>query len=140
MNFFLILIISIPVFYIWGIISFIRLIFKRSSRPQQGEALNNTDRKAYLRTAIAELQKVSAVFPAKKISELTEEYKAELRTIAGISLSQTKPLAISPALSKQPNSSVEPAHNTPSIQNWYKDNSINLLLYIGAFLIVVSAT
>src|SRR6266403_2408286 len=131
MDFFFLLIISVPIFYIWGIISFISVISKRPQKSQQGAGLQSTDRKEYLKIAIAELQKVSEAFPTKKISDLLQEYKAELLTIAGLSAMQpvkTAPV-VSSALPKSSDTLQEPVHSAPSFRNWYKDNSINLLLY-----------
>ena len=129
-----VLLISVPIFYIWGLISFLRLITKGSHK-------ETPNRRSYLIEAIKDLQKTTATNPDKKITDLLSEYQKELQelpTETDIS-EETSPAPVQEQ-EKHMTISPQPAHTEASIQNWYKDNSINLLLYIGAFLIVVSAT
>ena len=121
-SFLIIWAISIPFFYIWGFISFIRFL-DRGSRKQSSIA----DRNDFLKTTISELKNAVSENPDKKLTDLLTTYEEELKRLPPVESTQ----------------SVEPAtqaHNDDSFQNWYKDNSINLLLYIGAFLIIVSAS
>lgn len=142
MEFFLLLI-SVPVFYIWGIVSFIKLI-SGSSRKKGGKFSGNGSRREYLEAAITDLKKNTAGHPDKQVSAVLNEYETELGQI--LKLAPAAPMQINePAdttavIADVTTPAIKHAPASPSLHNWYKDNSINLLLYIGAFLIIVSAT
>lgn len=134
---------SVPIFYIWGFISFISLFRKKSPSPDQPVIPHNPDRMGYLKAAINELKNFH---PQRTVSDLLTDYQAELSGIPAEKIKgkeDAKEIASVGLSYNLPNNPVTQAsgnHDTASFQNWYKDNSINLLLYIGAFLIIVSAT
>ncbi|HSX58527.1 MAG TPA: hypothetical protein VLE47_04660 [Candidatus Saccharimonadales bacterium] len=154
--------ISVPFFYLIGLISFLRWIFG-----QKGQT-NLASREQFLQAAIADLTAQVSKNPNKKLSKQLEEYIKELSTYQipavpspEVSLALQNPndtpiVAVPSAttvLTEQvvPTEAVvsNPTPSTPPKEsvdlgkvwdNWYSDNSINLLLYIGAFLIIASAS
>ncbi len=119
------LFLSFPLFYVIGLVCFIRWfisLFKSTPKP---------DRQTILKALIAELTASQSIYPDKKIPELIEEYKHELNK------ANSSAVALSSTAQK-----TDLLHQDVSTlaSNWYTDNSINLLLYIGAFLIVASAS
>ena len=141
-----IIFLSLPVFYIWGFISFIKWV----SKGRKGSATG--DRKLYLENEINQLTQVVKKSPSKKVSALLLDYVKELESITKTKIplvpitEGSTPEAQTTA--ETPIDESKKPEEKPSVQediskfweNWYSDNSINLLLYIGAFLIVASAS
>ena len=153
----LLLLLSVPVFYITGLIAFIRWLMRLSKDKK-------VTRHQFLEEAVQELSKIVAATPDKKLTQQLEEYRKELDSLKAaeaISLPPpvTQPIGTTPVTT--PIAATEEAKiisdqvvTTPTPQkttswqedwekvwgNWYSDNSINLLLYLGAFLIVASAS
>lgn len=103
---------SFPVFYIIGFIQFFKWIFQLGSRKnvEPSEILTKDQTKAPV-----------LLYQEKAVEE---------------EIAIPKPPAVIPP-SPQPAFSEQMSHFW---SNWYSDNSINLLLYIGAFLIIASAS
>src|SRR4030042_4238251 len=153
----LILSISVPLFYIIGLIAFIKWLVGITAK-------NRIERKQYLKNTIEELSKVVASSPQKKLIQQLNEYKNELDTIIKKeqiilptptqSISQLSSSIASgdlfitgetPVIIEEKEVEIKPKTSPRKdwenlISNWYSDNSINLLLYLGAFLIVASAS
>ncbi len=153
MEVFFLLFISVPIFYITGLVVFIRWIAGMSSK-------NKIDRRKFLEAAINELSNTVSKSPKKTLVILLQDYKAELEK-----LNQAETVALpTPAKAEQIKTPEPTAPERPAIailknepiskksttslaqdwenffSNWYSDNSINLLLYLSAFLIVASAS
>ncbi|OGY25601.1 MAG: hypothetical protein A2Z11_04665 [Candidatus Woykebacteria bacterium RBG_16_43_9] len=153
MEFFSLLFISVPVFYVTGLVVFIRWIAGISSK-------NKIGRRKFLEAAINELSGTITKSPKKTLVILLQDYKAELQK-----LNQTDTVKLPSATEAEQTKTSEPTtseaaapqivkdelvskKSTTSLtrdwenffSNWYSDNSINLLLYLGAFLIVASAS
>jgi hypothetical protein len=148
------LLLSVPIFYIVGLVAFISWIIGLSSK-------NKVNRRKYLETAVEELSQVIAKKPDKTLIQQFEAYKTELASLrraetvvmpeAAKATPTESPPAPAPIAVKEektlPPKIIEEKPG-PSLQeewsqfwtNWYSDNSINLLLYLGAFLIVASAS
>ena len=114
---FILLAISVPNFYLVGLVEFLRTIFggkKAKIVPQE-----SSEKEVLSEVAIA--MGVNDVEKAKRIL-----------ASKGYDFQDAMPESIStePEVTKKRESWFE---------NWYADNSIDLLLYIGAFLIIVSA-
>src|SRR3990167_571231 len=137
----IILLLSVPVFYIIGLIAFISWLVNLSSKKS-----SEIDRRKFLEKSIQELSSTLAKSPDKKISDQIKEYKTELENLTSKKYfvpaqSAAKPVQIQPH-------KVNIEEPKPTLggdieqfwSNWYSENSINLLLYIGAFLIVASAS
>jgi len=137
----IILLLSVPVFYIIGLIAFISWLLNLSSKKS-----SEIDRRKFLEKSIQELSGTLAQSPGKKISDQIDEYKTELENLTNKKYfvpaqSAAKPVQIQPH-------KVNLEEPKPTLggdieqfwSNWYSENSINLLLYIGAFLIVASAS
>lgn len=136
----LLLLASIPVFYFYGIVHFFTHLSKNSS------PISSIDRVAFLRALIKELSQRVAESPTKKIITQLTEYRMELARLTGV---RTVPVAdLDINASALPAEHVIPKPPKAVFQddiqglwsNWYSHNSINLLLYIGAFLIVAAAS
>lgn len=116
---FLLIILAVLIFYIFS---------------KKGSAKSSADENeevAYLKTAIHELAKES---PNKSVTELLAEYKSRLKKLGSEEEVESTQLRVSTS---------KPALETDLESlwsHWYSNNSINLLLYIGAFLIVASAS
>lgn len=135
--------ISVPVFYILGLVSVVREVFKskRTNEPKE-------DRQHFLQKVISELRGVLAKTPNKTIAQQLKDYIYELRIVSGAYVF-TPEYTTEVGVDKENKAKEAPqAESKPILQsdlsdfwtNWYSDNSINLLLYIGAFLIVASAS
>ncbi len=137
MDFLVVLLISVPVFYVWGLISFFRMLGR-------GNKIDSVSRRLYLEAAIRDLTKEIAKNKEQKLTDMLATYQEELNKLPAQTVEQTPEPVQSlemPAMVQRPIGIHTAQHTSQaSVQNWYKDNSINLLLYIGAFLIVVSAT
>jgi len=131
----ILLALSVPVFYIFGVISFIRSISNNSSRPTQTTTNTFTTREDYLRRMLSELQNKPRT---TTVAALIAEYSAELGNITSIPGTVTLPTIVVPD-SKPAPAEILQKDTDDFWSNWYTHNSINILLYIGAFLIVASA-
>lgn len=123
----------IPFFFLIGVISFIHFIISSTKTKK----INRSD---YLKAVIPELLNIVARSPKKRVSELLHDYQHELN-------SKTKTEEVKEGVEvwneddSSPNDSKILATDVGVLwSNWYSNNSINLLLYIGAFLIVSSAS
>lgn len=147
-----ILLISLPICYIIGLITIIKYLINLAQNPTAKP--KETSRTEYLSKAIAELSQLNDKNPDIKLNELINQYREELIHYnqkfswqAPSSYTPTQPSQPIKAYSTHtPSSSITPSATTnfkqdlsQSYNNWYSENSINLLLYIGAFLIVASA-
>ncbi len=125
MDILFLLLLTIPIFYIYGIICFIRN-FGSKNNPQ-----------TITQAVIKELSKKAAESPTKTIKELLEEYKNDPAALS-VEDADSQPTAI--RLHEHVKTYAAPKEAQPSFLNtWYSNNSINLLLYIGAFFIVSAA-
>ncbi len=148
------LLLSVPIFYIVGIVAFISWLIGLSSK-------NKVTRRRYLETAVEELSQIIAKKPDKTLIQQFEAYKTELdslrkaETVVMPKSTESKPAQAPPTPApieikeeRTPPPKIVEERPGPSLQeewsqfwtNWYSDNSINLLLYLGAFLIVASAS
>jgi hypothetical protein len=145
----LFLLLSVPVFYIIGLVATIRWVFGYSKK-------SGVDRKTYLEKVVSELSEIVAKTPNKTLTKQLEEYRRELNTLKNAEKIALTVSSLSPEATEKAGSSTEkgrilsqvpiskePAEKGEDLSklwtNWYSDNSINLLLYLGAFLIVASA-
>ncbi len=139
---------SIPIFYFYGIISFILFIVRRAEKkttPPPTESV--TSQEQFHAKFILELEDIQSKTPAKTISEIIQEYKQKLKTVVAV---QSIPLQTyqQAAPVTQTTESLQPASVPLAIKkdlseassNWYSENAISLLLYVGAFFIVASAS
>ena len=144
----ILLIISVPVFYILGAIDFIKTILGKKSL--------NEDK--YLETIIKEISAYTENHPNAKASDLLHYFKNQLKRVESNKEhivfeeeKREKHEVIIPNDSKPQEEIFEESHsihqknsrshtNPDFWQNWYSENSINLLLYVGAFFIVASAS
>jgi hypothetical protein len=146
---------SFPVFYIIGLIATIRWIVSKSSKKDSAK-----ERLLFLRKVTSDLDQKLLESPDKKASALLSEYKKELSElekaekvlVANMPVEKGKPAPI--AIKAEGGIKEDEVVLAPGIKktstwesdlnkfwgNWYSENSINLLLYIGAFLIVASAS
>ena len=134
-----------------GFVAFIRFLTK-------GVGGSKSKRIEFLDEEIADLTQVVKKSPNKKASELLLDYVKELETLKGrkiplveitpgTKIQATQPVQ-KPAVEEEGRIIEEKTVKKVSLEedlskfweNWYSDNSINLLLYIGAFLIVASAS
>ena len=152
------LLLSVPIFYIVGLVAAIRWLFGLSKDEK-------AQRRKYLEKAVQELSAVLARSPNQTLAKQLQEYSKELealRKAEGVIMppvpleTAQKPIEGAPAvvatetpriLSEETVPTAPPEPKTSwqedlnqSLGNWYSDNSINLLLYLGAFLIVASAS
>lgn len=107
----IVLLLSVPVFYVWGIIAFVRWLSSFGKKSDTG-------------LTVAALQRRLERTPDLTVRELVAELSPGLPAAAAVPES---PLPARP-------------RHTESLSHWYSDNSISLLLYVGAFLIVASAS
>ena len=155
--FWFIFLLSVPIFYVWGAYAFVRLLFfRRESPPQHDPA-------AVKRMLLAELNERADARPELTVAEFLEEVQ-ERRAPA----SEPEPAPQPPIAEVAPSTQAEsldpefkaamegdtepvtrlgellpqsaPPAPTFSWRNWYRDNAINLLLYLGAFLIVAAVS
>ena len=126
----LIILATVPVFYIYGIIQFLMSL---SGKKRITDA-------SYLETVIADLTRVVEANPHKTVKAQLAEYKKQLGSDAVFEEEQAVPDSESSIHLFNTPLLPETQQKNDVISNWYADNSINLLLYVGAFLIVLSAS
>lgn len=143
---------SFPVFYIWGIVSFLRSVFRKTDSDDEAKNSTNADY-----SLVEQLKQLRAVYPeATTVDALINALSPPPQNLVvpkpltSVSSSvalpdQTQtptvvtPVAVSPATISEDTISGRSQSNRDWWSSWYEDNSINLLLYIGAFLVVASA-
>lgn len=130
MDFFLLLLISVPFFYFYGLISFIITITKVSNT-------KNTSADTFEKKFIADLKKAAETNPHVSLKEFLDTYKKEQANEKEV---PTPSSVVTPKFTQTiPHTHTKEHDDSDIISNWYRNNSVNLLLYIGAFLIVSSA-
>lgn len=145
---FVLFLLSLPIFWLYGFISFLRGLFGNSQT-------NTTDQTSLIKEFISDLELIKN----RKVSaaKLLTKYHARLgsnKQSQEASYEQIQPRIIEEttlhpweiADVEKPQVSPQPAFSNVLTQDinswwerWYEENNINLLLYIGAFLIVSSA-
>jgi hypothetical protein len=120
---------SFPFFYIYGIISF----FRKLSNKDTGAAQHTHSPEPLLE----ELIKTNAQTPQKTVREFYTAYA--LKDAERPQLTRESALS-GPFNKTQQGRPVAHLTMDAILTHWYSNNSINLLLYIGAFLIVASAS
>ena len=145
-------IISIPIFYVLGLVSFIRYIARdknavkqdrtstlKSIIPDLENALSKSDAKQSLESLIAIYTKEIEANESPSAHEASEEPQVTSQEIEQVPYEEEK---------SSQEEYLPPEYKAAQKQSlqiglmwsrWYTDNSINLLLYVGAFLIVASA-
>src|SRR3989344_5428725 len=134
---FILALLSLPIFTLYGFISFLKLFFGGST-PNQNQLLSEF---------IADLELIRE--KKTTVANLLAKYKSR---VVGAPIQPAPPIEVQPQTSQLTPAPVIP---TPTVaetdktsigedvenwwENWYQDNNINLLLYIGSFLIVSSA-
>ncbi len=117
---YLLLLLSVPVLYIYGLI---RLILDLIRFQEKKAPL---DRRQFLEQAIIDLDNTINKTPSTTLSEQLSAYRAQLFAAQTV---------VAPRIQTP-----QTEHESFSVANWYSENSINVLLYIGAFLIVASVS
>lgn len=140
------LVLTVPVFYVIGLVTIIKFLFGNSSDSKER-------RKAlFLKEVLPDLRNVLKQSDTKKsLSSLVESYKKLIQKYEYFEEGKTSLLnapvevEVKPATVNTPREVEKPTRvTTPQVDigklwaNWYSNNSINLLLYVGAFLIVAS--
>lgn len=134
MDIFFILILSVPVFYIFGIVSFIRWVIRNN------EASTPKTDAAFLSRLVRELQTIATISPNTTVKTLLDQYSEKLKNLQPIP-SKIQPNIVPGEKDRTIHEKAPSEHVGKDFDfaNWYSNNSINLLLYLGAFLIVMSA-
>ena len=136
-----IFILSIPVFYIMGAIKFFSLVSRNKSHSNTTHT--PSQRQEYLNNAIQDLQTKVTQNPSITAQELLQLYRQEVIQPESSNPSpqphQTTTTPLPQPTQPRPTSTLQqPISNIWG--NWYSSNSINLILYIGAFFILASAS
>ncbi|MDQ3239161.1 MAG: DUF2157 domain-containing protein [bacterium] len=134
------------IIYLVGIVQSLKWIFTKLSSQKNlssNQAISSPNEFQLKERIIAELQSISAQYPNRTISEQIEIYKSPLTPNlippTTLKINTTPPLQTTPTLQDTTKPSSQIAMPVHTGSDWYSENSINLLLYIGAFLIVSSA-
>jgi len=114
------------------LLSIIGLFIWFISRKSSGTYIPDGD-EDYLRKSIGELEGVLRISPDKTVKGLLEDYKNELEKVTHGRSGETADHTLVHDAKLSEKADV-------SLSEWYSKNSINLLLYVGAFLIVASAS
>jgi hypothetical protein len=131
MELFYLLLLSIPFFYLIGLISFLKWFF--GGRKQDDDPPMRVE--SYVKTAIHEFEIELKEKPSLTVKELLAAYKRRLADTDNSNKSE-----VPTQTHEKVKASAKPVNAETFWANWYSNNSINLLLYIGAFLIVTSAS
>lgn len=126
-----ILLLSIPFFYVLGIVYVISFLFPKKEKRAEETYGKEPGSITYLRTAIKELTIATKISPNKTVQMQLGEYKKQLKEL----ISRTESANEEGSLQLSSGASVGFTWS-----HWYSNNSINLLLYIGAFLVVAAAS
>ncbi len=133
---------SFPIFYIWGIVSFVKLILGKSDSTTSKEAPNTQEIERLqkqvdgLNNVLHELELLAKENPNKPAGEILAEIQGSIPTPLPLPATPTK-IASIPLETKN---NTAPSTPTKQQSSWYDDNSINLLLYVGAFLVIAAAS
>ncbi|MEO0564000.1 MAG: DUF2157 domain-containing protein, partial [Chloroflexota bacterium] len=149
----ILLVLSLPVFYLWGMVSFFRTVFGGGGRNRQADA----ERAAENEDLMHELRRRAINEPDLGIRTFLRQYlgyeempaedemasvsEAEVDTASAV-LDEPIPAAERPAKRKVDDVPAAPAPAPQpgfDLGRWYQENTVNLLLYLGAFLIVAAA-
>lgn len=127
-------------FIVGLIFGFILSLLFRPRDTQHSGTIGTDAKQWHLTKTTQDLKRVLANNKETAAETLLSEYQTELKQIApwiDYTALGASPVATQ-AAPYQPVPSTAPIKEF-DFENWYKDNSINLFLYIGAFLIVASA-
>jgi hypothetical protein len=116
--------ISVPIFYIYGLFMFISRLIRHSE--------NNPEN--FTSKFILELEEIQRRTPQKSLNEIINEYKLKRKDVVADNSPPNEVTAM-----PDPNISIKKDLSEVS-SNWYSENAISLLLYVGAFFIVASAS
>src|SRR4051812_36262475 len=123
------LVLSVPVFYVLGVVQLISWFTRRGPIPHT--------RPEELQFLIKELTEQVKETPTRTLREQLEQYKKEWEALPSPTGDPAQKQSTAPA--KKPDSFLQ--EDVQSVwTRWYATNSINLLLYLGAFFIVASAS
>ncbi len=128
-----ILFFTVPFLSFIGLITVVAYIIKSfsSSNPSLSE------RETFLRQSLTELERVSMSSPSRTVRDQMDVYRKELAIITH----NTKPVEeMQRKNSEEKKKSLLYQDLSTIKDNWYAENSISLLLYLGAFMIVASAS
>lgn len=138
------IVISIPIFYLYGLLTFISKLFKSKDKTQhQSFLLSQPDKKPDQDSLLKQLKAIAAANPTLTVAEFLQIHlPGNNQPVKASHYVQTKKLSAAPT---QTQSSPLPSQSSPpqpefNLISWYSDNSINLLLYLGAFLIVAAVS
>lgn len=131
--------ISAPIFWLYGIISFLRNFTKKDSSPSSNSL-------GLIQEILFDLGKLRE--KETTITNLITKYQQRLTAVNEIAEPLTPIVTSEIAVPQKEVVGIKPTSTVKETLNvdvndwwdkWYQENSINLLLYIGAFLIVSSA-
>jgi hypothetical protein len=134
---------SVPIFYLWGVVAFINTVFRDKSprEPQDTTSPQGINLMLRLKFRAREnpnltigefLQEISIRTSSAELKpQETSEVQDELTFEEAVGIETTPRFADLMTHDASPQTTV-------SWHNWYQDNAINLLLYLGAFLIVAA--
>ncbi|MBI2327582.1 hypothetical protein HYU92_04665 [Candidatus Curtissbacteria bacterium] len=109
--------ITAPVFYLVGLIETFRAIFKPKSKQEEETQPLKSYSENLLLEELSEAVEANDLEKAKRILKVSEYKAQKVSSVGALKFEGTKTW----------------------FENWYSDNSIDLLLYLGAFLIIASA-
>lgn len=118
----------------WLIILAILIFYIFSKKGSGKSSASENDEVVYLKVAVHELSIIAEKSPDKSLKELIEDYEKRLKKLG------SKEEIRSTDLNIQHSESVFNTNLENIWSRWYSNNSINLLLYMGAFLIIASAS
>ncbi len=147
--FIVLVILSVPVFYILGLLDFVRTILRKKKT-------GPTDRQQFLKQVNSEISAYLKTHPKAQASDLLNYFHHQLKNITRIDnydLNEVEDNGMAKAEVIIPFERIhdykkenvdtfgqEDSKTNDFWKNWYAENSINLLLYVGAFFIVASAS
>src|SRR5690606_21979388 len=132
------LILSFPIFYIYGIAKFISSL-NQSKKKSEPSTYSLSTRTQYVSIAVQELQAIQSTNPAATLGDVIKSYQVELNQqtpapappAASLAPANTTPASKAPQ--EQPPAKPQNILNQPINelwQSWYSQNSINLVLYL----------
>ncbi len=128
---------SFPIFYIIGIIAFIRYLARNKTKspvpPKDSQNIQT------LQTIISDLQQRLTESNKSILKPIIQDYNAKLQSTSE-EYSSTVITESNALPEKPPPTTVLSKDVTSAGTNWQSLGSINLLLYLGAFLIISAAT
>lgn len=126
---FILFLVSIPIFYIIGIVSVLSGSTKKETNSVTQSDLR-TSSHHQLQYIVNYIENILKTSPNTTGNELLQICKNDL--------TQNQPELTVPLLSNSVSKNINIETKTSKINNWYSTDSINLLLYIGAFLIIAA--